>query len=642
MQFESLDVVDMWRDFTTQTRTEVSMSSLESVLARFASNKTGKSKETIDFPLPEDGASVKLTLTFYPDWYTKARGMEDVFNIALSYPDIVRTLFHVQGPFVVIRGSSDFRIKEASARRIVSFGVSSAVAIAFEYPVFVCIPLKPYLHYVGFQYKKGEVTHFASQSHYWDDNLVSTFPEMRAAFLKGFHAPKSVMFSGRQILTIDCADFSAAATYRHVSFYSKVNADPLYRLKLFFQWDCRDPEGFVPVPSNASELVIIPEFRAAASHHTGMRSFIKRLASMKEHDNFQEWVSPSAITESVKSEVEKVFGAGARDVRGKVVLKAAPAGSLVAELAVLIARHKTVKDFAEIWMVFVKKMRECAERKEAVANVSGEKVDFGCCLIYQKLQLFNMCIAMLGGKEKVFVQSEDQYEQSRKFYEQTKERRYLLECWKTREAQFGESREAFESEFAKIEGDVELDFDPALQIEMIVDYLECMKPTEVFEQIVLVQVEAAVADVESRALVDIPMSKEAVENVQKAMDDFRQGKCELASMCEALETNTLKIEIVNSALSKIPSAATVNEMLTKGFTVIRRSSTDGSVSPLVEALNLDSRFDDFIQRQDYVFTGESEFGEDNVQYMFVSKRNDNGMDMYVIATAIREPIRNSL
>lgn len=639
MLFAEVDVVDLWRDFTTQTKTEVSMNSLEFVFGKFMADSNGKAKETIDFPLPEDGSTVKLTVTFYPAGYTKAKRMEDVFDITLSYPDIIRTLFHVSGPFVVIRGADGFRIKDSSARRIVSFGVPSAVSVGFEYPVFVNIPLKAFLHYIGFQYSESGVTHFASQSHYWDDNLVSTFPEMRAAFARGFDTPKDVHFSGRQILSIDRSDFSAAATHRRVCFYSKVDQDPLKKLGLFFQWDKRNTEQ-APLPSNASELVIIPEMKQNPSHHTLLRSFIKRYNSMKENDTFSVWITPDVITPDIKTAVEKLFSSESRDVLGHVVLKSAPVGSILSDLAVLIVHHKFVKNFAAIWTYFVKKIRECSEKRVKLSRIVCEKVSFEYCLIYQKLQLFNLCIEMLHGKDKTFVQCEDQYDLSKQFYEQTKEYKYLLECWSTWKAHFGENLEEFEKLFGKIEDPTcEIDFDPALQIEMIVDYLECMKPTEVFDQLILVLVETALHDIENRALLEVPMSKEAFENIQNKVQDFKNGNCEIDDLCKTFEQSTLNIEIVSSALAKIPSAAAVNEMLTKGFVVVRRTSDDVSVSPLVDALNLDLRAQNFIQREDYVFTGESDINDHDLQYMFVSKQSESACDKYVVATAIRESVK---
>lgn len=124
----------------------------------------------------------------------------------------------------------------------------------------------------------------------------------------------------------------------------------------------------------------------------------------------------------------------------------------------------------------MRKVSECAERKEALANVEAEMIDFRCCLIRQKMQLFNMCIAMLQCSAVKFVQGEDQNETLKRLYEATKEWKYLLECWNTREGQFLESIEAFENVFEKIEGD-DLGFDPSLQIEVVIDYLECMRPT---------------------------------------------------------------------------------------------------------------------------------------------------------------------
>lgn len=170
---------------------------------------------------------------------------------------------------------------------------------------------------------------------------------MHSAFVSSFHHPHSVLFSGRQIVSIGRDDLSTAATHRRVCLCSNVKADLLRRINMFFRWAPRDPSRYPP-PSNASELVIIPEFRSAVSHHTGLRSFVKWLDSMRQQNRFQQWIPAGGPPEPVKAEAEAMFAAVKRDFKPNV-LKAALVGSLLSDLVALMAPHKEVKGFAAIW-----------------------------------------------------------------------------------------------------------------------------------------------------------------------------------------------------------------------------------------------------------------------------------------------------
>ena len=181
-------------------------------------------------------------------------------------------------------------------------------------------------------------------------------------------------------------------------------------------------------------------------------------------------------------------------------------------------------------------------------------------------------------------------------------------------------------------------------LEICLDYLESLKPSEVYSQIILSMLDAAFRDITKRAIIEIPLSRDAYNTIKKSFEEFSDkwkntdslSPADLIPLCRIIEENTLKIDLVNSALSKIPSFQFVLQLFDKGFCSLDTSKDIESISSIVEAMNLDGLFN-HIKGREFIFTGKStKNDEESLQYLFVSKRKDDSIEKYIIATAFQE------
>lgn len=176
-------------------------------------------------------------------------------------------------------------------------------------------------------------------------------------------------------------------------------------------------------------------------------------------------------------------------------------------------------------------------------------------------------------------------------------------------------------------------------IELALDYLESLKPSEVYNQIVLVLFDYVYSDISVNIMSEIPFIHTSFDTLQNEYKNL-QSNLNYDSyrfLCRVIEDTRLKIEIVNSLLIKIPSAPFVMELLEKKFCSTESPTEISYIANLIQVLNLDDVFSK-IDKNEYIFTGSSK-DDLNDHYLFASRQKvANQTNKVILAWSICEKL----
>jgi hypothetical protein len=308
----------------------------------------------------------------------------------------------VSSPFAVI--TSKIRITEKDAKLLLSMIATSMQAAGFKYPIFVCVPLKTFLNFVGLQFTGTSCVHFSSFPMWWQNDQFSSFSGLAQFFCTHVINRDDQTFKCISRKFLEIGNF--ATSYKNISFYSALDTDPLTGLRACFQWES---QSAAPSFETASNVILSIMRKSEFSRRSPLHSFVRRLPKIQQNNSFQIWLQKSA---ELTDRIENLFKNPKKNL------------NLVHGLAVLIAEHKTVRNFAVLWTDFLREVNKRIRERSPLPGL-GDKIKFGQTLIIQKLEMINFCLRMASGEKRGFVQTEDQYEQSKRFFQTTGKDEFL-------------------------------------------------------------------------------------------------------------------------------------------------------------------------------------------------------------------------
>lgn len=662
MEFEVQSPEVLWRDFSTTTSQEYSTRTIDFILRKFSKSINHHQVEQFMYK------NQIFTARIYPPTYSKIKDAESAENSKLSYPDSIRFLFRIKTPFFVITSGEGYenRIGKDTAHNLSSTILPACDSSNFFMPVFINIPLKMSNIYIGMSISsdKKYVKHFYSETK-WDSESCETFANFDKSnnfFVSKFGPFDSHFASLRQTMVLTNSDFPKNAEHKYSSFYSKINADPIKKLTLFFQWNKFSPNSFHPVPSNSSYLKVYADFDINGERKTNLHMFVKKKPSIDKQDDFKIWLT-SKRNSKCMSLINNLFSSDSNLSHKKRFFKSAPSNSLLEKLSICIAEMELVANFAILWTEFLKEIRNHAENKTPIPSVNDD-VDYSYCLIYQNLQIINCCINH--NDEPIFYMSENTFSQYAQVFLKSKNQEILKMLIKVFKMQKSKNTlDDFKSFFIQcineISSENAFNFDEIFDqsminelftrddyhntfqsteiIELALDYLESLKPSEVYNQIVLVLFDYVYSDISVNIMPEIPFIQTSFDTLQNEYKNL-QSNLNYDSyrfLCRVIEDTRLKIEIVNSLLIKIPSAPFVIELLEKKFCSTESPTEISYIANLIQVLNLDDVFKK-IDKNEYIFTGSSK-DDLNDHYLFASRQKmDNQTNKVILAWSICEKL----
>lgn len=647
----------LWLDFSTITLIERTVHTIDDMMRVFSLSPEKYQKGNFRYNEKEYGAHM------YPSKYSKLRSDDFSFSPPIAYPDAIRYLFHIDTPFVVIMPEKD-RITDQEAHGMTSEIIQAAQSSSFFYPIFFNIPYKEYYRYIGVSITDKLITHFYSSTEWWHSKL-DNYQNSYNFFTQKLGKIDSILYSSRRFLEIDNKYFGKESNYTYSSFYSVVNSDPINKLRILFQWNRSPPDAKGPMLSNASYLKLSVVHQTEGSPETPLHIYVNRRSSLEGKDEFKIWKT-ERLNSRIYSLMNNIFHSSSNPKpcsfsTFKGFFKSAPEKSLLEKISIEIAEMRTLANFCSLWCEFLKNIRYCADNLIPIPYVD-DSVDFKYCLIYQNLQVINSYIR---NGEKYCI-AENIFEQYVELYRKAKEKHVLQTIVIAFKNQNGEatfedfkkllltknskSTQTENDEDETINEDIfdvwnkadqcQFKFNKEENIEFALDYLEGLKPSEVQSQIVLILFDIAIRDISKRAPIEIPYACVSYDNLVELFKQkrFASSLVDFKKICRAIEETTLRCEIVNSALSKIPSANFVNQLFEKGYCSIDNPEEIQSVSSLIEVMNID----DLLLHttiNEFIFTGKTKIGEkESNHYLFVSyqRPGQDEPDKYVMALAYQD------
>lgn len=652
MQWETQNPDDLWIDFTMVTLHERAVHSVDDIMREFSKNPEKHQNSKFQY------SEKKFIARLYPSKYSKLKSDDFNFNSPRSYPDSIRYLFNINTPFVVIIPETKNRIDEKSAHVMISSIIQAAQSSYFLYPIFINIPLKEFYEYIGICISDKSVTHYYSKTN-WNYSEVSDYQSSLNFFKTKIKNMHSILFSSRRFLEINNNYFGRDAIYTHSCFYSLVNTDPITKIRILFQWNRSSPDTTGPVLSNASYLKLSVIYQTNSSPQTSLHTFLNKRISLDGKDDFKIWKgerlnsriyafmnnifhNPKVTTTTFSKPINKSCSN---------FFKSAPENSLLEQIAVEIAEMKTLANFSMLWCEFLKNIRSCADQSIPIPGID-DSIDYKYCLIYQNLQIINSYI--INGNKK-FCMAENIFEQYVDLYKKARKEnvlRMIILAFKNQNQNpefndfqkvlsLSEKDDFDEKEILKAWNETSqenFEFDAKESIEFALDYLEGLKPSEVHLQIILILFDIAIRDLSKRAPIEVPFASTPYENLIKLLNKNKNASSlpEFKLICSAIEETTLKCEIVNSALSKIPSAKFVNQLFEKGYSSMDNAEEIQAVTSLIEVMNLENLLKHTAVNE-FIFTGKAKIeNNDADQYLFVSKQRQEENDKYIVALAYQE------
>jgi hypothetical protein len=367
--------------------------------------------------------------------------------------------------------------------------------------------------------------------------------------------------------------------------------------------------------------------RESGRSPSSVRRLLELRSSVEKANSFKTWSDSQDVDAS--RIIDELFAAQSRVLEGPRLLKSAPTGSFLADFAVRCARYPP--QFDALWRALLRRLRVCVDRRELVPNIPFDAISFGNCLIYQKLQLVNYCIYRLRRGDPGFIQSEDLFEQSRVFFDQSQQEEFLLECHRTFFAtRLNASNELFVQDFGRLPSNIDAvpTFDLLTQVELAMVFLEALGPVDVFDQVATVLIDQAFARIRENVPQDVAPARAALDAIRAAIGVHAgQGH---AALWEACEERLAVIDMAKAVLAKVRDAAVASELVEKGTCVV------GPDAKVFGVIDFEEQAERLVESQWFRFECTIDAGRGSQkQEMFVAT-NRAHQEKVVIATVARE------
>jgi Rab3 GTPase-activating protein catalytic subunit len=372
--------------------------------------------------------------------------------------------------------------------------------------------------------------------------------------------------------------------FRGSEFYTRVDSDPVRKLRICSDWP---PSPQIPelVPFAAPQMAICVELADTVESPSPLSQFIDLMLKDWHGIQFRDMVTNQAVC-FAREVIAALFNECPIEIASETSpLKAAPRDSLLARLVVCLVQLRDHREFAAVWLEFLNEIGRRSSSKVVIPAVGLSGPQFENCLIFQKLQMLNVCIqgrqnvapvdspppkALLSGEPMVFpttamisVSTEDQIEEIRHLLEMNaedpKQKAFLqsgplqfemVRFWEVNPtaefkdfinwyspSDFDEATgelsgrmsadgNLWKSLWEKVVSGKELDthgiFDPVEQAEIALDYLQGLAPLELVGDLLPVAFAAALFEVSKTARGQMRVVDQAIAQIEQAIHVFHR------------------------------------------------------------------------------------------------------------------------
>lgn len=387
MLMERVAVSDIWTDFTVESQVEGAIKDVEEAFRSYLNGQEVNAKVKI--------YGVSYFLRFYNE------DPVDVFA-NLKFPkracDVLRRIFMIHGPLAVLahhdEDKSNIELKLIPS--LMSILRAAAIASGFEFPVFIPERSPENCSFRGFAMKGGVSENYISHYEYVHPEALRSLPVIADHFSCTFKDISSLEASVRVQYKLANPWEHDISSARSSNFYDKNIGGFVDKARVWAEWPVVSDVHAPLDIEKAENYGIWVRFRnAPESHSSKLHRFISLMKSFSESPNWNDLLRDK---NNMSEEVQRMFTeVGEKSLGEKSILKASPNHSLVSSLAVKLVEYTDdIQSLASFWLSFLKELRHSFEKKRKLPGVDDNGPDFDNCLIYQKLQMINVCIN--GGK----------------------------------------------------------------------------------------------------------------------------------------------------------------------------------------------------------------------------------------------------
>ncbi|OHS97344.1 hypothetical protein TRFO_36465 [Tritrichomonas foetus] len=421
MNFEHLPLSENWLDFTRVTPIEEAISTVENAFTEWSNPLNYLAKSRFGFQ------GVYYFLNYVPKNYYKAIRTQEILTLPHHIIDIIRTTFGINSAFVFITNDNkkSNSIHSKSIGNILSILKPAAISTNFALPIFVQISKSEYATLSGFSLCNGIHTIYTSRMDFQMTPPFENIQSIQKTFLStqqnaqmDIQKDFNVSFRLKLKLNEDPFIGHEEVHYQNVKFYSFMANDPIQRFYLTCDFNNLQKSQKNPAEISLTNYNVFDASNVCVS--------VKRISSIYHKANthtFTDWMlrccklqswqslTPSSPSTSAKGQIMSLFKKceeANADLSEKSIVKAAPANSLLIKLIELLVNSSVKSNFAAIWKEFVKELRRRSDHHEFLPGVGRDGPDLDNCLIYQKLEMLNVCIKVTNEQNNSSLPEKDE------------------------------------------------------------------------------------------------------------------------------------------------------------------------------------------------------------------------------------------
>ena len=389
---EKVPVSEIWTDFTVESQVEGAIKDVEEAFRAYLGHQDVNPKVKI--------YGVAYFLRFYDE---ESGDVLEKLKFPKRASEILRRIFMIKGPlaFCAHENEQKSNIELKIIPSLLSILKAAAMAAGFEFPVFIAERTPENCSFRGFALKGGMSVNYISHYEYVHPERLESLPIIVDHFACTFKQVSSIEASARIQYKVRNVKDDEIAKLRVSDFYAKNIGGFIDKARFWAEWpvvaDTKAPLEIL----EAGNYGVWVRFKKAPERYTSkLHRFIGLLKNIWEIcPGLKNWSDLTRDADrDMSKEVQEMFASiPEQSPSEKSVLKASPNQSLLHHLAIrLVGFADDVQSLALFWLAFLKEVRQAFEKKRKLPGVDDNGPDFDNCLIYQKLQMLNVCIN--GGK----------------------------------------------------------------------------------------------------------------------------------------------------------------------------------------------------------------------------------------------------
>lgn len=565
---EHLETQELWSDFSVVKPFEESVNSIDQILREWTQKPIKLTKKNVFL----NGERIKLV--YVPKYFCIPEFILDTIHYSDLNISAIRELFGITTDFVYFCPKKI--IDQSYIKLYISIMSNAIIASNFEFPIFIQVFKTDNLQYYGIRRTKSTIEHFNSTVYETSPAEFKSMSKIKSSILEQHSNVSNILVSTRYLSNLNELDFRKSLKFTKYTYYSTITNDPIKKLSFYLVFDETNIENNKIDILNPSHIAIQCRFRNSYDTNSKLRQFAALVHTVWTYPSIKAAIVPP-FTIDANEIINSIFSQPEQPKAFQCDIHGAPPLSCLSKLAIEMCEAATVESMSLLWSKFVKQIRIFSDKNQIIPGVDTDGVNFQHCIIYQKLQMINYCIAhpeagfieaegykdyyLVDGSERIFVpelqtvpmRTKDQYDIQGKLLQNSDDEYSIsvIEQLKSDIASFKAANPSavfadfvhwyYPLSFDATKNDVKEGFhqqgkelwestnacearkqskrlfDQIEQKELALDYLETLVPGDILPQMIKVVLESALYELSDPIL---PKIKESIEIAKKSYKNF--------------------------------------------------------------------------------------------------------------------------